>query len=319
MNASQLKSKHFELQQIADDVYAAFAVDIGAADCNAGIINLGNLVVIFDTFQTPQAAQDLRRIATHLYGQTQRIVLNSHWHNDHFLGNQVFAEESQIISSSRTRQLILSNSLEEIEWYIDNAARQLTSYQTQLQTAPNEKREELRLRVCWFQGLVEALPHLSLCLPSITFDHHLTLHGTKSSAELIEFENGHTASDSVLYLPQARVVFMSDLLFTNFHPYLGDGDPQGLQAALRTLGKIEADQFVPGHGLLGTKDDLQKLINYIDYCTETAKNLVSEGPGYEEKVAKLTLADHYQSWQIPSFFSANIRFLCKQMESTALK
>ena len=318
MDINQSGSKYFTLQQIADDVYAAIATG-GVASCNTGLIDLGGQVVIFDTFLTPQAAQDLRKTAYNLFGRTQQIVVNSHWHNDHIWGNQVFAREAQILSSSRTRQLIAEKSPKEAEWYKANAAQELAAYQSQLQTASGEKRNEILLLIGEDEGLIEALPHFSLCLPSITFDQHLTLHGTKRSAELISFENGHTASDTVLYLPREGVLFMSDLLFVNFHPYLGSGDPQGQQVALRALIQMEAKYFVPGHGPIGTREDLQKLINYIDYCTETAQSLVGQGMGYENKIAGLRMAELYQNWQIPSFFIENVSFLCKRLDMTTSK
>jgi len=307
-------SEHFTLQQIAEGVFAA--ID---PEGNAGLIDLGGQVVFFDTFQTPKGAQDLRKAAFDLFGRTQQIVVNSHCHNDHIWGNQVFANEVQILSSSRTRQLIAQNSQKEADWLTANAAQQLASYQSQLKTASDGQRNEITLMVGLYEGLVEAMPHFSLCLPSITFNKHLALHGTKRTAELINFENGHTASDTVLYLPQEGVLFMSDLLFVDCHPYLGDGDPQGLQIALRTLSQMGAKHFVPGHGPVGSRDDLQQLINYIDYCTEIAQALVSEGNGYEGRIAGLKLAECYQSWQIPSFFHENISFLCKRLDPTTRK
>jgi glyoxylase-like metal-dependent hydrolase (beta-lactamase superfamily II) len=302
-------SENFTLQQLAEGVFAAIDME-----GNAGLIDLGGQVVFFDTFQTPKGAQDLRNAAFDLFGRTQQIVVNSHCHNDHIWGNQVFANEAQILSSSRTRQLIAQNSQKEADWLTANAAQQLASYQSQLRTASDGQRDEITLMVGLYEGLVEAMPHFSLCLPSITFDKHLALHGTKRTAELINFENGHTASDTVLYLPQEGVVFMGDLLFVDCHPYLGDGDPVGLQTALHTLGQMGAIHFVPGHGPLGSRDDLQQLINYIDYCTEIAQALVNEGNGYEGRITGLKLAECYQSWQIPSFFLDNIRFLCKRLD-----
>jgi cyclase len=307
-------SKHFTLQQAAESVYAAIATDGGAAICNAGIIDLGGQVVVFDTFLTPQAARDLRQAAINLFGRTPQIVVDSHYHNDHIWGNQVFANEAQILSSTRTRQLITSEGLKDVEWYTANAAQQLVSYQTQFENASDEQRHELKLMLGYYAGLAEALPRFSLCLPGVTFDQRLTLHGTKRTAELITFENAHTASDTVLYLPQEGVLFMSDLLFIDFHPYLGGGDPQGQQAALRELIRMEAKCFVPGHGSLGTRDDLQLLVEYIDYCTETARALVAEGNGYEDKIAGLKIAQRYQHWKLASFFPGNISFLCKRLD-----
>jgi len=305
-------SNHFVLQQIAEGVFAAFDIE-----GNAGLIDLGGQVVFFDTFQTPQGAEDLRQAAFDLFGRTQQIVVNSHWHNDHIWGNQVFANVAQILSSSRTRQLIAQNSQKEADWYTANATQQMASYQSKLRTASDEERSEIILMADLYEGLAEAMPHFSLCLPSITFDKRIELHGTKRTAELIIFENGHTASDTVLYLPQDGVLFMGDLLFVNCHPYLGEGDPQELQATLRRLENLGAKYFVPGHGPLGTRDDLLQLVNYIDYCLESAQTLVSEGGGYENKIAGIKLAELYQGWQFTFLFPDNISFLCKRLAPTA--
>ena len=316
MDIIQSGSKHFTLQPIVEGVYAAIATGGGAAVCNAGLIDLGEQVVVFDTFLTPQAAQDLRQASLNLFNRTPQIVVDSHWHNDHIWGNQVFASEAQILSSTCTRQLIAVDCQKEADWWTPNAVQQLTSYQAQYQTASDEQRSQMLLMLGYYEGLAEAMPYFSLCLPGITFDQRLVLHGTKHSAELITFENGHTASDTVLYLPQDGVIFMSDLLFKDFHPYLGDGDPFGQQAALRTLSALDAKCFVPGHGPLGVHDDLRQLVDYIDYCIETAQTLVNEGGGYEDRIGTLQIAQRYQNWQLATFFPANISFLCKRLDPT---
>ena len=58
-------SAHFELKQLAEGVYAAIAVAGGGARSNAGIIDLGDHTLIFDTFLTPTAAEirlDIQRL-----------------------------------------------------------------------------------------------------------------------------------------------------------------------------------------------------------------------------------------------------------------
>ena len=61
-----VESKHFHLEAVADGVYVAIASVDGGAVCNAGLIDLGDQVVIFDTFLTPQAALDLHAAAERL-------------------------------------------------------------------------------------------------------------------------------------------------------------------------------------------------------------------------------------------------------------
>lgn len=62
-------SEHFRLERLTDGVYVAIASDTGAATCNAGIVDLGDRTLIFDTFLTPRAAKDLRAAAAQLTGR----------------------------------------------------------------------------------------------------------------------------------------------------------------------------------------------------------------------------------------------------------
>lgn len=96
----------FELQEVADGVYAAIVVDGAGALGNAGFVNLGEETLVFDTFLSPQAAQVLRAEAERMTGNQIAYVVNSHFHGDHTYGNQVFADAT-ILSTERTRELFL--------------------------------------------------------------------------------------------------------------------------------------------------------------------------------------------------------------------
>ena len=63
-------SDHFELVQVAEGVHAAIARPGGAAFSNAGIVDLGDLTLVFDTFETPVAARDLKAAGESLTGRT---------------------------------------------------------------------------------------------------------------------------------------------------------------------------------------------------------------------------------------------------------
>ncbi len=301
-----MKSKHFSLQPLVDDVFAAIAEDGGAAISNSGLIDLGGQILVFDTFLTPQAAQDLRQLSIDLFRKPPRIVINSHYHNDHIWGNQAFIPEAQIISSTRTHHMIATAGAEEFQWYSANSAQQLDSLRAQYQAAEDEEQQkQISLWIGYYEGLVEALPHLTVCLPDINFDHRLVIHGSKHAAELITFERAHSKSDAVLYLPDEGIVFMSDLLFNGCHPYLADGDPL----------QLDATRFVPGHGPVGNVEDLRFLIRYIEGCMKTAQRLLDKGKASEEGFKALKVPERYHSWQFPQFYLSNIRFLCKYLSS----
>jgi glyoxylase-like metal-dependent hydrolase (beta-lactamase superfamily II) len=311
------ESKHFILQSIAEGIFVAIAKNGGNASCNSGLINLGGQILVFDTFLTPQAALDLQRFSIERFGCTPQIVINSHYHNDHIWGNQVFAADAQIFSSARTRELIATAGMEELQWYSSNSAQRLESLRMQYQNSNDEReKNELLLWIGEYGGVVEALPYLKVCMPSITFNRHLEIHGAKHTAKLIAFEGAHSGSDTVLYLPQEGIIFMSDLLFVSFHPYLGDGDPLSLLDALRELSQLGATCYVPGHGPVGYIEDLKLLIGYIEQCFDTASRLLATENINEDRIKELMIPEIYRNWQVPQFYTTNIRFLCERLSSS---
>lgn len=79
----------FQLVKVADGVFAAIAKPGGLASGNAGFVIGDDGVLIFDTFFTPAAIEEL--IAA-IEAQTKlpiKYAVNSHYHLDHTGGNQV--------------------------------------------------------------------------------------------------------------------------------------------------------------------------------------------------------------------------------------
>ena len=305
------QSQHFTTTWIAPGVCAAVGSEGGAAISNAGLIDLGGQVVVYDTFLTLQAARDLRALSEAVFGQPPRMVINSHYHNDHIWGNQVFLPEAQIISTSQTYQLITTAGGEEYQYYSANSKQRLQSLQAQLQeTRDPEQRRQIKMWLSYYAGLLETLPTLEISLPTVTFEHALGLHGTQRSARLNVFDGAHTGSDTVLLLPQDGIVFMSDLLFVETHPYLPDGNPFLMLNVLQELSKSDAEYFVPGHGPVGTLQDLEKMIYYIEYCLEEASNLLDGNGTLEERINGLQVPNEFKNWGLSQFYQANIRFLC---------
>jgi Metallo-beta-lactamase superfamily len=86
MRASVLpgvESKYFHLHQLEEGIYAAVVIGGTGAQGNAGIVDLGDRTLVFDTFLVPPAAEDLRDAAHSLTGRPVDWVINSHEHFDH--------------------------------------------------------------------------------------------------------------------------------------------------------------------------------------------------------------------------------------------
>src|SRR5437016_10474900 len=79
----------FQLVKVADGVYAAIAKSGGLASGNAGFVIGEDGVLIFDTFFTPVAIEELISEIQSLTKLPIKYAINSHYHLDHTGGNQV--------------------------------------------------------------------------------------------------------------------------------------------------------------------------------------------------------------------------------------
>lgn len=303
------QSKHFKLQNLADGVYAAIASNSGYAISNAGIIDLGNKTLIFDTFINPNAAEDLLSAARELTGHKISYVVNSHFHNDHIRGNQVFSPETNIISTSWTRNEIAKTEHEEIKWEKDSLSFVIDKYKKLIEDESDDsKKLELVHVLTYLNSIENSLPILKTRLPNITIDDTMKIIGKKRTAILIPMGKGHTESDMILYLPDDKIVFTGDLLFINFNPWLADGFPDDWKRDLRNINRLDANVLVPGHGPVGSPYDLSIMSTYIQSLQDLVKELIKEDASFED-VEDKPIPDEYKNWGFARFFKQNVKFL----------
>jgi glyoxylase-like metal-dependent hydrolase (beta-lactamase superfamily II) len=303
-------SKHFQLQQLADGVYACLHADGGAAIGNAGIVDLGDRTLVYDTFFTPQAAEDLRAAAEALTGRPVDTAINSHYHNDHIWGNQVFSADTDILSTVETHRLIVATrGHDDYETFLANAEKSLASTQAQFEATEDEgKRRQLTFWLDYHKSLVEAKPTLQVRPPNLCFTQRMAFHGTDRSAELIAFDGGHSASDAVLWLPQERIAFLSDLLFIGCHPWVGAGDPEKLSHILDRVSDLGPQILVPGHGPVGTPDDLELMQQYVSTLDELVHKRIQDGEP-ESEIDGMAIPAPFEDWLFAAFYPLNMRFL----------
>ncbi|MED3804735.1 MBL fold metallo-hydrolase [Lysinibacillus xylanilyticus] len=294
-------SKHFKLEKISNSSFAAISKEGGGAVANAGFVDLGDKVIVFDTFNTQQASEDLKLVAEKITNRPVSWVVNSHWHGDHIRGNQTF-KDTIIISSEITYSKIRDvhpsrfskqkNDIQGLKDYIQSLKEQL--HQTNDPT--------IQYQINSLNELKESIPTLELVLPSHTFNNEITLQGTKLSAKLFTLGGGHSYCDAMLYIPDEKVIFMGDLLFVNCHPtFFEESDPVKWSSILKKVERLEIDVSVPGHGPTGTKEDISKIINYISALTSIAEK--------SNQNEDIEIPEIYKDWSSPEIYQQNIERL----------
>ena len=163
------KSKNFEIKKLSPNVYAAIALPGGSAVCNAGVIDLGEAVLVVDPFITPAAAVELKQFIAAVIKKPVKYVVNSHSHNDHIRGNQVFASAT-IIATPLMRQIIKKHEPEEIadeKKYVPARVK----YYDSLPLSKNKwQAEEDAIWKGYFKSIVQSHAILKTTLPNLVFN-----------------------------------------------------------------------------------------------------------------------------------------------------
>lgn len=310
MRASNLILRYFHIEMVADGVYAAIAVPDTGAVANAAIVNLGDSTLIFDTFNTQQASAELREAAERLTGLPIGYVVNSHWHGDHIRGNQTF-RDVPIIASVKTRnemEKIHPERFERQRSQLPKTIESLNEMKIKLQHNEVEDRENVEKDVSFLTEFTLSLETLKLVLPTITFDEHHTIKGSKRTVELMTFGGGHTLCDAFLYLREDKVILLGDLVGSNNHIMLADGNPIEWMEILKKVKELDFDTVVCGHGPVGTADIVDENLQYLTDLLSISEAFLSSGQE-ADALNNLDMPDHYQNWQAGYLFHRNIQFL----------
>jgi glyoxylase-like metal-dependent hydrolase (beta-lactamase superfamily II) len=299
-------SEYFRLQQVGEGIYAAIIVPGKGAMGNAGIVDLGDRTLVFDTFLTPEPARDLRMAAERLTGRPVAYVVNSHYHADHTHGNQVF-EDATILATETTRGLITTNgpaliaTLSAHPESIHEAEEQLAHVQDEA------TRRSLEADLGDTRALYAALPALTIRPPDVAFAGNAHLHGARRRADLLAF-SGHTDSDAILVLPNEGIGLLGDLAWVRSHPSTWFGRPREWVRTLSELERLDLRVIVPGHGPVGTAEDIQALRRYLEELLQLAERAVASGASADEAV-RTPIPAAYAAWEGPDLFAQSMRFL----------
>lgn len=254
-----------ELTRIADNVYSYVDVKNGSKansfGANAGIIIGNDGIVVIDTLISAKEAKRFIKDIRAISDKPVRYVVNTHYHLDHAFGNSEFAKLGAVIVAQ------------------ENDKRQMEK--TAVDTLKNIGQFGLNA-----DDMAGTYP----AYPAITYGDRMTIDIGGQLVELIHARHSHTSGDTLVYLRDKKIVFTGDILFTNYHPFLGEGNIEEWAKELDDIRAMDAQKIVPGHGPLSGKKDLEDMKAYIILFDRKARELASKSGNVEAISAELKKA-----------------------------
>jgi len=240
-----------KLTRIAENVYAYVDTkNSGPANsfgANAGIIIGKDGIVVVDTLISAKAAKRFIRDIRTISRKPIRYVVNTHYHLDHVFGNSEFAKLGAVIVAQENAKKAMESSARETLKNIGNYG--LTA------------RDMEGTKVAY---------------PALTFGNNMTLDIGGQWIELIHLRYAHTDGDTLVYLPGKKILFAGDVLFTNYHPFLGEGNIEEWAKELDEIKAMDVEKIIPGHGPVSGKHDLDDMREYIVKFDQKAKELAAQ-------------------------------------------
>lgn len=249
---ADLEEKKVSFTELADGIYAYTA----EGDPNTGIVIGDESVMVLDTQATPVMARKVIEKIRAVTDKPIKYIVVSHYHAVRVLGASAYGAE-QIIASQDTYDLIVERGDED--------------FKSELERFP-------RL----FNG-VESVPGLTW--PTITFKGEMTVWMGKREVKLMQLGRGHSKGDTVIWLPEEKVLFSGDLVEYGATPYTGDAYLSDWPQTLERLADLGPVALIPGRGdalttpqscleaIEGTKSFLHDMFESVKQGRKAGKSL----------------------------------------------
>jgi glyoxylase-like metal-dependent hydrolase (beta-lactamase superfamily II) len=289
---------NYDFEFLTEDIVAAVARRGGIALSNSGLGAVQDEVLVFDTSLTFAAANDLIDAGRHRWGKAPALVVNSHWHLDHVLGNQRFPG-IPIWASSRTKEILEQRAGELLgdlsAEKLEERIREVEGYRAAATSVLVKDYLDGVLRIS--RALRAQSADIVLTPPTHTFQRRKSLDRARG-VELLCFGPGHTQGDAVLFYREGRVLFAGDLVVVGQHPNVTSGDPKHWIHVLDAIDRLNAERVVPGHGPVATAEATGPVRDYLTTLLRFA-----------ESTSKVEIPDRFRRWEEPGQFDANVSYV----------
>lgn len=258
--------KHGQVSQIGDRAYVYTQVGGWGFNNMALVVSEGETLLIDTTSDIPMTRRMLDAFAAaDPAAGTIDVLALTHWHVDHVHGACLPAfEESRIICT------------ETVEDYMANLPPQAWLGQIASLTGDAKKQMDKSLGDYFdFSGLEPVVPAES-------YNGRSEFTFGKQRVVLVEAQPCHTASDTVVYLPDAGIVHLGDITGANSYQSLQYPGLGNVIAILTEAAAWDATAYVAGHGPVMDAHDIREQLESCHWLMGEAKARHARGMTAEE-------------------------------------
>jgi glyoxylase-like metal-dependent hydrolase (beta-lactamase superfamily II) len=294
---SQSSTKFFDVVKLAEGVYAAVRKDPPgfAVESNSLFIIGDDGVIVVDAQSNAAATRETLAALRSLTDKPVRVVVNTHWHDDHVVGNQVYAEAFpgvQFVAHAATRAYLpAQGAVNRRKWHEGGLSQFVEMLRGLVKdnkslgggALDDEERVSYLSDIRLGEGYMTVPATYEPRLPTVTLEDKLTLYQGSRAVEILFLGRGHTSGDLVVRLPRENIVAAGDLVVWPV-PFVGSDQSHVSDwgATLEKLIALKPSAILPGHGPL-MRDDAyaRQVARLMDSVNQQTRAAVSRGETLE--------------------------------------
>jgi len=155
-------------------------------------------------------------------------------------------------------------------------------------------------------------------LPNQTFRDRITLYLGGKEIQVLYLGRAHTRGDSLIYVPQDRIVYLSEIFSAGQFLFMNDGYGLDWLKTVETAAGLDADIFVPGHSPLPAdpKQSREEFLRYRQMLADvrdSVQQAVTRGATEDQAVATTQWPQYEQLRGYESQRPTVIRRLYRQL------
>ncbi|MDA3908392.1 MAG: MBL fold metallo-hydrolase [Sulfurimonas sp.] len=248
---------------------------------NSCFFNMGTSYLVIDSGPTYSYAFQAYEKMKKINNLPISYVINTHVHDDHWLGNAYYEELGVKIIGS------------------------------------NEFSNETKVEMTRMQKRIspDAYVKTRQVFPTIFVNDENVLNIDEKKVYIKSVnKKAHTNSDLLIHIPDGKIVFVGDLVFNDRLPSIRDGNLNGWIDSLDEVRTMDVDYIVGGHGEIVDRTSIDMTYNYLKMLRDRVSMLIEDGVNIADAVNMLKMQEFKDVNFYDSMHRQNVEIAYRMME-----